>query len=116
MERQSRQSLFRENVRQALGIIRANRMRSGLLILGVAIGITTILMMVTVLSGLSRKINHDMVSANRPYLYVQKFDLLVSGEDAKEQMRRKEFTEADAEAMRTECESLDRVCYVSQVR
>jgi len=54
MDNQRRRgSLWKENVHQAAEIIRAHRMRSGLLILGVAIGITTILMIVTVLSGLS---------------------------------------------------------------
>ena len=107
-------SAWRENILQALKIIRGHRMRSGLLILGVAIGITTILMMVMVLDGLSRKINKDMVSASRPYLYVQKFDLLVGGADAEEQMKRDELTEDDALALEAQCPSLDRVCYMQQ--
>jgi putative ABC transport system permease protein len=92
----ARQSLWQENFQQAAGVIRAHRMRSGLLILGVAIGITTILMIVTVLSGLSRKIYHDLASANRPYIYISKFDILVSGADAEEQSRRKSFTREQA--------------------
>src|SRR5678816_2881750 len=87
--KRKKDSLWRENVHQAVEIIRAHRMRSGLLILGVAIGITTILMIVTVLSGLSRKIYHDMASANRPYIYVTKFDPFVGGEEAEKLMRRK---------------------------
>lgn len=107
-------SAWRENVLQALKIVRAHRMRSSLLILGVAIGITTILMMVMVLDGLSRKINRDMVSASRPYLYAQKFDMLVGGADAEEQMKRRELTVEDAEALEAQCPSLDRVCYMQQ--
>jgi putative ABC transport system permease protein len=103
----------RENFAQAIDVLRAHRMRSGLLILGVAIGITTILMMVTVLSGLSRKINKDMVSANRPYIYVQKFDFIVGGED-EEQMKREDLTFDDARALERECPSLDAVCYFVQ--
>jgi putative ABC transport system permease protein len=105
--------VWRENFAQALDVIKAHRMRSGLLILGVAIGITSILMMVTVLSGLSRKINKDMVSANRPYIYVQKFDFVVGGVD-EEQLKRKDLTRADAEALRRDCPSLDAVCVVAQ--
>ena len=110
----SRRRLWRENFRQALGVIRMHRMRSGLLILGVAIGITTILMMVTVLSGLSRKIEADLVSARRPYVYVQRFDLIVSGENEEEMMRRKPLTADDAAAIAEMCPSLDDVCFAVQ--
>jgi len=103
----------RENFAQAIDVIRAHRMRSGLLILGVAIGITTILMMVTVLSGLSRKINKDMVSASRPYISVQKFDFVVGGVD-EEQLRRKDITYEDALALERDCPSLDAVCFFIQ--
>lgn len=111
--RRSRKQTWRENLAQALDVIRAHRMRSALLILGVAIGITSILMMVTVLSGLSRKINHDMVSANKPYIYVQKFDFVVGGVDD-EMLRRKDLTRQDADALRRECPSLDAVCFLAQ--
>lgn len=111
--RRSRAQTWRENFAQALDVMRAHRMRSGLLILGVAIGITSILMMVTVLSGLSRKINKDMVSANRPYIYVQKFDFVVGGVD-EEQLRRPDLTEEDALALERDCPSLDAVCYFVQ--
>jgi putative ABC transport system permease protein len=110
----SRKGVWQTNFRQALDIIRLHRMRSGLLILGVAIGITTILMMVTVLSGLSRKINKDLVSARRPYVYVQRFDLIVTGENEEELMRRKPLTPEDADAIKARGESLDDVCYAVQ--
>ena len=98
--KRKRDSLWKENVHQAVEIIRAHRMRSGLLILGVAIGITTILMIVTVLSGLSRKIYHDLASANRPYIYLTKFDMIVSGDAADEQAKRKSFTREQADEAR----------------
>jgi hypothetical protein len=87
-------------------------MRSGLLILGVAIGITTILMIVTVLSGLSRKIYHDLASANRPYIYMTKYDLIVSGDEADEQSKRKNFTRQQADEMASLCPDLDVVEYM----
>jgi putative ABC transport system permease protein len=88
-------------------------MRSGLLILGVAIGVASILMMVTVLSGLSRKINRDLVSSNRPYISVQKYDILVSGDD-EEMLKRRDLTRADAHAIDRDCSSLDAVCFIIQ--
>ena len=109
-----RRTLGRENFMLAIDVVRLHRMRSGLLILGVAIGITTILMMVTVLSGLGRKINKDLVSAKRPYVYVQRYDLLISGEDEEEMLKREELTPDDADAIAAQCPSLDKVCYAIQ--
>jgi putative ABC transport system permease protein len=110
----SRDSLWRENFLQAFDVIRAHRLRTGLLILGVAIGIATVLMMVTVLDGLTHKIYHDMASANRPYIYAQKFDLLVAGENADELSRRPDFTREDADAIARVCPSLDRVSFFAE--
>jgi putative ABC transport system permease protein len=114
ISRPPKRSLWAENFAQAIGIIRQHKMRSALLILGVAIGVTTILMMVTVLSGLSRKINKDLVAANRPYVYVQRFDLLVGGLDEEDMLKRKELTPEDADALESSCSSLDKVCYAIQ--
>ena len=63
-----------ENLKLALDVIRTHKMRSGLLILGVAIGVTTVLAMVTVMSGLGRRIQEDILSADRPYLMVTRYD------------------------------------------
>jgi putative ABC transport system permease protein len=67
--------------------------------------------MVTVLNGLGRKINKDLVSANRPYLIVQKFDMFVGGVDEEEYLRRKDFEPEDAAALEAGCPALDYVCY-----
>jgi len=115
-EVRARSAVWRENLGQAMTVVRTHRMRSGLLVLGVAIGIMTILMMVTVLTGLARKINHDMVSANRPYLWAQKMDMIVTGEEEERQMRRRELTRADAEALAESCPSLDRVSFTVQAQ
>ncbi len=108
----TRTDLMRENVLQAFEVIRSHRMRSALLILGVAIGITTILAIVTVMSGLVAKIHHDLESASRPYLYVSRFDIFVSDDGGDEELaRREKFTPGDVEALREGCPVLDKICY-----
>ena len=62
----------KDAVRQALRTIVGHRMRSSLLILGVAIGVTTLLAIYTIVSGLSGRIRDDVVSSSRPYLYVSR--------------------------------------------
>jgi putative ABC transport system permease protein len=77
----------KDAVRQALSTITGHRMRSALLILGVTIGVTTLLAIYTIVSGLSGRIREDVVSASRPYIYVSR-DSGVGGGDPDEKQRR----------------------------
>ncbi|MCP4571179.1 MAG: FtsX-like permease family protein [bacterium] len=84
---------WREAVRQALHIVVGHRMRSLLLILGVAIGVTTLLAIYTIVSGLSGRIRDDVVSGNRPYIYVSRYSGL-GGEDPEAMLRRPQLLPA----------------------
>jgi putative ABC transport system permease protein len=111
-EPRSQSDLLRENILQAFDIIRSHRLRSGLLILGVAIGITTILAMVTVMSGLVAKIHKDLEASSKPYLYLSRMDLFVVDDGSDEELgRREKFTPADADVLRDGAPALDKVCY-----
>ncbi len=77
----------KDAVRQALRTITGHRMRSALLILGVSIGVTTLLAIYTIVSGLSGRIRADVVSSSRPYLYVSR-DSGVGGGTPEEKARR----------------------------
>lgn len=87
-----------EGLRIALGVIREHRLRSALVILGVAVAVTTLMGMVATLSGLSQKIEQDVVGGDTVVLQVSKFDFF-SGEQAQEIRRRKDLTEEDARAL-----------------
>ncbi|MCK4236566.1 MAG: ABC transporter permease, partial [Candidatus Krumholzibacteria bacterium] len=101
--------IWRENFKQALDVIRTHKMRSGLLILGVAIGVTTVLGMVTVMSGLGKRVEEDIISANRPYLIVTKYDRIGGEQDRRDLLRRKNFTRLDVKAIEEICKTVDRV-------
>ncbi|MGD1048456.1 MAG: ABC transporter permease [Candidatus Krumholzibacteriaceae bacterium] len=101
--------IWRENFRQALHVIGTHRMRSGLLILGVAIGVMAVLGMVTVLSGLGKRITQDLLSANRPFLNISRYDPMQGDRDFEALMRRKKLTSDDAKAIQDECRSVERV-------
>jgi len=75
---------------QAAHTVRGHRLRSLLLILGVSIGVATLLAIVTIVSGLSERIREDIVSASRPYLYVARFTHL-GGEDITAMLRRRQL-------------------------
>ncbi len=76
-----------DTVTMAMRTITGNRMRSLLLILGVSIGVTTLLGIYTIVNGLSRRIRDDVVSNNRPYIYVARFSG-IGGEDPDKLLRR----------------------------
>lgn len=75
-------SLMFENVRQALQILAMHKLRSSLLILGVAIGVASILAVVAILLGLSEKIDDDFAAADQPYISVTRYDVLAEGRGA----------------------------------
>ena len=76
-----------DGVRQAFATITGHRLRSLLLILGVAIGVTTLVAIYSIVTGLSGRIREDVVSANRPYIYVSRYSGL-GGEDPEAMLRR----------------------------
>ena len=78
---------WRDAMAQAWATVTGNRMRSSLLILGVAIGVTTLLAIFTIVNGLSGRIRDDVVSANQPYIYISR-NSGVGGGDPAEKMRR----------------------------
>jgi putative ABC transport system permease protein len=105
-----RRGLIYENVVIALDIVRAHKLRSGLIILGVAIGVASLMGVASILLGLKEKIMKDISASEETVIGVAKFDFLVGGID-EEKLHRKEITEEDAKAVRENCPSLKYVTY-----
>lgn len=107
----ARSALLLENMAQAIGVIRTRRLRSALLILGVAIGITAILAVVTILLGLGKQIERDMAGADRPWLMVSRFDMMTEGPGEENVLRRPRLDEGAVEAVREHCDAVEWVDY-----
>jgi putative ABC transport system permease protein len=99
-----------EGFAQAFATIRGHKLRSFLLILGVAIGVATLLAMFTIVTGLSGRIKHDIVQSAKPYLYVARYHGL-GGEDMDEVLRRPQLMPECIEPMR-QIEGVDGVDYM----
>jgi putative ABC transport system permease protein len=89
-----------EAVREAFMTIRGNKLRSFLVILGVMIGVASLMGMVATLSGLEKFIANTISGEGTPYISLVKADFL-AGEGHKEWEKRKNFSTSDAFALKT---------------
>ena len=113
MSKVRRSSLVRENLIIAWDVLSSHKLRSGLIILGVSIGVAALMGMVSILAGLGEKIAHDIHSSEQTVVVVMKFDFFVGGFD-ESMLHRKEITEEDATALRQECKALQYVTFLVQ--
>jgi putative ABC transport system permease protein len=89
----------RESFRMALDTLRANKLRSGLTILGIVIGVMTVIAISSVINGLNSQIS-DMVEAmGTNVLWIFRFPVIGVRPTA-EMLARKQLTFDDAEALR----------------
>ncbi|MGD8396101.1 MAG: ABC transporter permease [Candidatus Eiseniibacteriota bacterium] len=95
--------LLGENARLALDVIRGHRLRSALVVIGVAIGVAALMSMVAVLSGLSAVIARDLASADQVVVYVSKFDFLTGSPEDEDVQARDDIEPADARAIAAAC-------------
>ncbi len=103
--------LISENLWMAWDVIRAHKLRSGLIVLGVSIGVASLMGMVSILLGLGDKITGEITSAEQPSITVSKFDFFVGGFD-EAMLHRKEISEEDVKALREECSLVQYAGYI----
>jgi putative ABC transport system permease protein len=89
---------WRESVRMALDTLRANKMRSGLTILGVVIGVTTVIAISSIISGLNNNVNALVSSFGTDVFWVYRMPL-INVNPTPEVLNRKKLTMEDADAM-----------------
>jgi putative ABC transport system permease protein len=90
---------FKETVTMALGTLRANKMRSGLTILGIVIGVLTVITISSVVNGLNSGVEGLVQSLGSNILYIYRFPAF-AGRLTTEMLTRKQLTYDDAMAMR----------------
>ena len=93
------QGQARESVRMALETLRANKLRSGLTILGIVIGVTSVIAISSVINGLNNRVGDFVSSLGTNVFWV--FHLPVIGvRPTTEQLTRKKLTMDDVYALR----------------
>ena len=97
-------TLIGENVRMALTTLRENKMRSFLTVLGVVIGITALLSVVSILVGVYGDVNAYLSDYGAETLFIFRFDPGIhTGRLTPDERTRKPLTLEDAEAIAELC-------------
>jgi len=93
------QGQTRESVKMALDTLRKNKLRSGLTILGIVIGVTTVIAMSSIISGVNNRVTAFADSMGSNVIWVFHIPMSLS-RPTLEQLSRKKLTVDDALAMR----------------
>ncbi len=105
-----RLELLHEVVTMAFETLRANKLRSGLTIVGVVIGVTAVVGMTSLVRGFDHSLQAMLDTLGPKTLFIAKFSGLsfMSGKDFVELLKRPNLSREDARAL----EKLDRIAYV----
>ena len=90
---------LKETVTMALNTLRANKLRSGLTILGIVIGVMTVITISSVVNGLNQRVTGLVESLGSNVLFVFRFPAF-TGRPTTEMLTRKQLTYDDSVAMR----------------
>jgi putative ABC transport system permease protein len=91
---------LRESVGIALGGIRANKLRSFLTLLGIIIGVASVIAVVSFVEGLNRFVTQKLLNAGANVFVVDKYGFITSQEAFDEASKNPDVTLADADALR----------------
>ncbi|MBI1746107.1 MAG: ABC transporter permease [Acidobacteria bacterium] len=105
----------KETTIMALGAIRTNKLRSSLTILGIVVGITTVIVISSIISGLNSRVTERIESFGSNLIYVFHFNWATLGRIPPEVMNRKRLTYEDAEAIRRQCPSVKAVSPIIRI-
>lgn len=98
-----------ESAYMAVDTVRTNKLRSALTILGVSVGVVTVMFMVSIIQGLNKAFAQQIESLGSNTIWVLKFDPSFGRQPTSEELHRKELTIEDADAIRNEAPSISGV-------
>jgi putative ABC transport system permease protein len=99
-----RLGILREIVSMAFDSIRTHKLRSSLTLLGITIGVMTVIGMVSIIQGLNRSFLSELESIGSDIIVVEKFEPGIEvGRLSEEERKRKDLTFEDALAIQEEC-------------
>src|SRR5678810_422021 len=97
---------IKESALMALDTLRTNKLRSALTILGVSVGVVTIIFMVSIIQGLNKAFADQIESLGSNTIFISKFEPSFGRPPGPDEIHRKDLTMDDAEALRREAPSI----------
>lgn len=94
---------FFEILRLVFGTFRANKLRAFLTLLGVIIGVTTVITVVSIIQGMNRYVISTITQAGSNTFRIDRFGLITNYEQWEAALRRKDITLEDMEIVRNNC-------------
>lgn len=103
-------SFFLESLRLALRSLRSNKLRTSLTLIGIIVGVTSVIAVVTIINGLDSTVASAFSAQGSTVFSVSKRPLVItSREDFVKFNKRKDVTKRDAEAIEKLCQNCWRV-------
>ena len=96
----------KESALMAFDTVRANKLRSALTILGVSVGVVTVIFMVSIIQGLNKAFADQIESLGSNTIFISKFQPSFGKPPGPDEIHRKDLTMDDAEALRREAPSI----------
>ncbi len=101
---------IKESLLMAMAAIKTHKLRAFLTVLGVLIGVTTVIAMVSIITGLNRSMARQIESLGSNVIYVTKYKIGIQlGRRSEEERKRKPITFEDAMAVAELCPSVEAV-------
>ncbi len=97
---------LKESAAMAVDTLRTNKLRSALTILGVSVGVITLIFMVSIIQGLNKAFAEQIESLGSNTIFISKFEPSFGRPPSSEELHRKDLTIEDADALRREAPSV----------
>jgi putative ABC transport system permease protein len=96
--------IFKDVFQMSLDSIKSHKLRSFLTLLGIMIGVMTVIAMVSVVQGLNRTFLSELESVGPDIIIISKYQPGINvGNMSEEERQRKDLTFEDAEAIKSQC-------------
>jgi putative ABC transport system permease protein len=100
---------IKEGISLALTAVRTHKMRSFLTVLGVLIGVASVIGMVSIITGLNNSMAEQIESLGSNVIHISQYEMVHFGGLSAEERKRKGVTVEHAEAIREHCPSVGAV-------
>jgi putative ABC transport system permease protein len=98
-----RLGILKEIFQMSFDSIKSHKLRSFLTLLGIMIGVTTVIGMVSIIQGINRSFLGELESVGSDLIFVSKHEPIQMGRMSEEERQRKDLTFEDALAIEREC-------------